>query len=105
MPPGEAIGIEVGGMALNVDTMRQQAEEKTSSMQSCPSCGGHDVRRSRARGLLDDVMANFRRFPFRCRACSRRFYRYVAADGEEVEPERDAEGAPAESRHGTDSQR
>ena len=105
MPPGEAIGIEVGGMALNVDTMRQQAEEKTSSMQSCPSCGGHDVRRSRARGLLDDVMANFRRFPFRCRACSRRFYRYVAADGEEVEADGDTEHTPAESPHGTNSQR
>jgi hypothetical protein len=50
-------------------------------------------------------MANFRRFPFRCRACSRRFYRYVAADGEEVESDGDTENTPAESRHGTDSQR
>jgi len=50
-------------------------------------------------------MANFRRFPFRCRACSRRFYRHVAADGEEVESDADNDTTPAESRHGTDSQR
>jgi len=76
-----------------------------SEMWSCPSCGGHDVRRSRARNLLDDLMANFRRFPFRCRACSRRFYRYVAADGEVPEVEADAENTPSESHHGTDGPR
>jgi hypothetical protein len=46
-------------------------------------------------------MANFRRFPFRCRACSRRFYRYVADGGEEAEADRNAETTPAEDPHGT----
>ena len=91
-------------MLLQCDSGLKESLE-ANCMWSCPSCGGHDVRRSRARGLLDDVMSNFRRFPFRCRACSRRFYRYVAAGGEEVEVERDTEDTPAESPHGTNSQR
>jgi len=74
-------------------------------MPSCPSCGGHDVRRSHSRTLLDDVMANFRRFPFRCRACSRRFYRYVARGSEEAEGEGRAENPPAQSQHESDSRR
>jgi hypothetical protein len=74
-------------------------------MMSCPSCGGYDVRRSRTQGLLDDIMSNFHRFPFRCRACARRFYRYVADDGEEVEADRDKETTSVESPHGTNSQR
>jgi hypothetical protein len=55
--------------------------------------------------LLDDLMSNFRRFPFRCRACSRRFYRYVSASDEEAEVDRVAEATPTESPRGTDSRR
>ena len=36
-------------------------------------------------------MSKFHRFPFRCRACSRRYYQHVPAEGEEVEPEQDGE--------------
>jgi hypothetical protein len=56
-------------------------------------------------GLLDDVMSNFRRFPFRCRACSRRFYRYVARESEEAEGEGRTDAAPDESPRETDSRR
>jgi len=55
--------------------------------------------------LFDDLMANFRRFPFRCRACSRRFYRHVARESEEAEGEGHADHAPAASHHETDSRR
>lgn len=42
-------------------------------------------------------MSKFRRFPFRCRACSRRYYQYVPAEGEEVEPELETEAEPDET--------
>ena len=38
-------------------------------------------------------MSKFRRFPFRCRACSSRYYQYVPAEGEEMATERDVEAA------------
>jgi hypothetical protein len=44
------------------------------------------------------MMSKFRRFPYRCRACSSRYYQYVAAEGSEVEPERDSETAEEEDR-------
>jgi hypothetical protein len=42
-------------------------------------------------------MSKFRRFPFRCRACSRRYYQYVPADGEEVETGPESESDPEET--------
>jgi len=53
-------------------------------MQPCPSCGGHDVRRSHSSGLFDALMSKFGKFPFRCRACTRRFYEYVEEEAGEV---------------------
>ena len=38
-------------------------------------------------------MSKFRRFPYRCRACSSRYYQYVPAEGSEAEAVRDAETA------------
>ena len=40
-------------------------------------------------------MAAFRKSPFRCRACSRRFYRYVAV-AEPAEPDEPEKTMPAE---------
>jgi len=75
-------------------------------MLRCPSCGGHDVRRSHSRGLFDAVLSKFGKFPFRCRACTRRFYQYVPAEGEEVEEiDQDDDTTPAETPHGSDSPR
>jgi len=38
-------------------------------------------------------MSKFRRFPFRCRACSSRYYQYVPGEGEaeELAPEESSE--------------
>jgi hypothetical protein len=50
-------------------------------------------------------MSKFRRFPFRCRACSRRYYQYVPAEGEEVDIDAESEADPAETeaKHHRDS--
>src|SRR5471030_96810 len=47
----------------------------SDSKLRCPGCGGPDVRRSQSRGMLDSIMKMARKSPFRCRGCSRRFYR------------------------------
>jgi transcriptional regulator NrdR family protein len=52
----------------------------------CPACGGHDVRRSYSRGILDAFMVGFHKVPFRCRGCTHRFYRNIAPKTED-EPE------------------
>jgi len=41
----------------------------------CPHCGGSDVRPSYPAGFPDGLFARFECFPFRCRACSCRFFR------------------------------
>ena len=56
------------------------------------------------RSLLDDIMANFRRYPFRCRACSRRFYRYVPRE-ETPETGGKAQAASAENSAGNQERR
>jgi hypothetical protein len=38
-------------------------------------------------------MSKFRRFPFRCRACSSRYYQYLPAEGSADETVRDVETA------------
>jgi len=56
--------------------------------------------------LFDAVLSKFGKFPFRCRACTRRFYQYVPAEGEEVEEiDQDDDTTPAETPHGSDSPR
>jgi len=40
----------------------------------CPSCGSSDIRHSQRGGILDNIMTMFRRSPYRCRQCRRRFY-------------------------------
>jgi hypothetical protein len=40
-------------------------------------------------------MASFRKSPFRCRACNRRFYRYVAV-AQPAEPDQPGKSVPAE---------
>jgi len=72
-------------------------------MVRCPSCGGHDVRRSHSQGMFDAFMSSFRKRPFRCRACGRRFYKYVPASGEpddEEDTEQDAAEDQRETGHG-----
>jgi DNA-directed RNA polymerase subunit RPC12/RpoP len=40
----------------------------------CPGCGGPDIRSSQRGGILDNIMTMFRRSPYRCRNCRRRFF-------------------------------
>lgn len=40
----------------------------------CPSCGKPDAPRSRRSGIVDSVLSWFGFYPYRCRACSKRFY-------------------------------
>jgi len=80
-------------------------------MLLCPSCGGHDVLRSHSRGLFDSLMSRFGKVPFRCRACTRRFYQY--SEDEVGEPKgkypaairrrRAQEVTPKRRSHETDS--
>jgi len=45
---------------------------------SCPRCGSTDVRRSKSEGLVAGIARMFGRWPFRCRSCRVRFYRYAS---------------------------
>jgi len=80
-------------------------------MLHCPSCGGHDVRRSHSRGLFDAFLSKFGKFPFRCRACTRRFYQYVEEEASEaagrypeaIRRRRSHEVTPKRRSHETDS--
>jgi hypothetical protein len=42
-------------------------------------CGGHDVRPSARRGLMDNIRKIFSQAPYRCRACQHRYYRHLLA--------------------------
>jgi predicted RNA-binding Zn-ribbon protein involved in translation (DUF1610 family) len=44
---------------------------------SCPKCGSTDVRRAKSEGVVVMFFQIFGRFPFRCRSCRVRFYRYA----------------------------
>jgi len=44
---------------------------------SCPKCGSHDVRRSKAEGAWAALQRIFGRWPFRCRSCRARFFRFT----------------------------
>lgn len=55
-----------------------------SEKPRCISCGSPDVRLSFKSGLLDNFFELFSCSPFRCRACSARFYRYRRVQPEDV---------------------
>ena len=42
----------------------------------CPKCGSHDVRRARSEGSWAAILRIFGRWPFRCRSCRARFFRF-----------------------------
>jgi hypothetical protein len=48
----------------------------TSRGKICPHCRSHDTRRSR-RKLLEFFLMIFLMWPYRCRACGTRFWRFV----------------------------
>ena len=50
-------------------------DTKPGMKVSCPKCGSWDAHPSRKRSVvLDSLMRIFDMQPYRCRACTRRFY-------------------------------
>jgi len=66
--------------------------------ERCPACGRRDIRPSVARGPWDAVMRFFSLSPYRCRACSHRFYRRMrweeTAESKPESPDPGASEAP-----------
>ena len=58
---------------------------ESDHVMRCPRCFGRDVRPSRNQGFLDAIMHKFRRTPFRCRGCHKRFYVYIPREKDELE--------------------
>jgi hypothetical protein len=50
----------------------------------CPNCKIHDIRPSFQKGFQDTLFRVFSCMPYRCRACEKRFYRYVERKEEDV---------------------
>ncbi|MEO8098088.1 MAG: hypothetical protein ABI811_10335 [Acidobacteriota bacterium] len=44
---------------------------------TCPKCGSVDIRRARSEGFLVSLFQMVGRWPFRCRSCRTRFFRYA----------------------------
>jgi len=53
-----------------------EAEESPVNRITCPKCGSTDIRRSRNDGFWAAFFQVFGRWPFRCRSCRARFFRY-----------------------------
>ena len=47
---------------------------------TCPKCGEERAHRSHRSGVKDYFYRLFRMIPYRCRACGRRFYAYMAGE-------------------------
>jgi hypothetical protein len=60
----------------------------------CPECNGVDVRRSYPKGLRDSLMMRLGKPPLRCRGCTYRFYRRLAAGEKLGRPDSSLERAP-----------
>ena len=52
------------------------ATVRGSRTEFCARCGKSDIRASWAAGIVDAVLAGFRHYPYRCRACNYRYYRF-----------------------------
>lgn len=57
-------------------TMAEDSDTRPKKF-SCPKCGSADVRRSKSEGFVAGIARMFGRWPFRCRSCRVRFYRYA----------------------------
>jgi hypothetical protein len=59
------------------ESEQDQNQESEAAPLSCPKCGSHDVRRSKSEGLWATLLQVIGRWPFRCRSCRSRFYRFA----------------------------
>ena len=60
------------------DLLEEQPAEGQPGKRGCPKCGSADVRRSSRDGFWASVFALVGRWPYRCRSCRSRFFRYSA---------------------------
>lgn len=51
--------------------------DEQHAREGCPRCGSTDIRRARSDGILAAFLQMLGRWPFRCRSCRSRFYRYA----------------------------
>jgi predicted RNA-binding Zn-ribbon protein involved in translation (DUF1610 family) len=56
--------------------MQEEAEKQVARL-ACPKCGSPDVRRSNSAGFLAMLQSVVGRWPFRCRSCRARFFRFA----------------------------
>ena len=47
-----------------------------SKTESCANCGKADVRPSWPAGIIDRLLDSLHHYPYRCRACNYRYYRF-----------------------------
>jgi hypothetical protein len=52
------------------------ATVRASRAEYCARCGKSDIRASWAAGIVDAVLAGLHHYPYRCRACNYRYYRF-----------------------------
>ena len=52
------------------------ATVRGSRAEFCANCGKTDVRASWSTGIVDFLLAAFHHYPYRCRACKYRYYRF-----------------------------
>jgi ribosomal protein L37AE/L43A len=64
------------------DFLETEQPEGQPGKRACPKCGSNDVRRSSREGLWAGVLSMLGRWPFRCRSCRSRFYRYASPPSE-----------------------
>lgn len=57
---------------------------KAAALLKCDRCWGSDVRLSRSDKVYDVFFALFSCYPYRCRVCWRRFYRFTGATKQAV---------------------
>lgn len=59
------------------DLLEEDGPPVKSDKFQCPKCGSTDVRRSSREGFGATLLAIVGRWPFRCRSCRGRFFRYA----------------------------
>lgn len=59
------------------DLLEEQQPNGTADKRGCPKCGSIDVRRSSRDGFWASLLALMGRWPYRCRSCRSRFYRFA----------------------------
>ena len=60
-----------------------QAKRRQGKPLICDGCGKADVRPSWQAGAVDRLLTSFGYYPYKCRACHSRFYRFQREASEE----------------------